>query len=324
MKGTVVTLNRRSFLAASAAALPAMATHAFAAPKADITVGITVDTRPDWNGPENFMRSIKEAHEVGYHWIETFWQYVERWQDNPGQLKDILAGLNLRLETVSNGGKMRTAFADPAQRAGVIEDHMELVRFIHYFGCDHLKVNCGAPVHVSEADRPKMYHEMSVTFDEIGKRMADMGMKFGIHAHLGSSFQTRRDVDAIMERTNPRWVWFVLDTGHISMAGMDPVELTRKYVSRIIEYHLKDVAKENRGGYKGPDLKPGTYNTNKENLIFFPLGKGGVDFPTIEKILNENQWHGWFTVELDRTAITAKESAAITKRYIETVLKLPV
>jgi sugar phosphate isomerase/epimerase len=324
MKGTVVTLNRRSFLAASAAALPAMATHAFAAPKADITVGITVDTRPDWNGPENFMRSIKEAHEVGYHWIETFWQYVERWQDNPGQLKDILAGLNLRLETVSNGGKMRTAFADPAQRAGVIEDHMELVRFIHYFGCDHLKVNCGAPVHVSETDRPKMYHEMSVTFDEIGKRMADMGMKFGIHAHLGSSFQTRRDVDAIMERTNPRWVWFVLDTGHISMAGMDPVELTRKYVSRIVEYHLKDVAKENRGGYKGRDLKPGTYNTNKENLIFFPLGKGGVDFPTIEKILNENQWHGWFTVELDRTATTAKESAAITKRYIETVLKLPV
>jgi inosose dehydratase len=325
MKGAVVTLNRRSFLAASAAAIPGItARGAFAAPKADITVGITVDTRPDWNGPENFMRSIKEAHEVGYHWIETFWQYVERWQDNPGKLKDILAGLNLRLETVSNGGKMRTAFADPAQRAGVIEDHMKLVNFIHYFGCDHLKINCGAPTHVSEAERPKMYHEMSVTFNEIGKRMADMGMKFGIHAHLGSNFQTRRDIDAIMERTNPRWVWFVLDTGHISMAGMDPVELTRKYVSRIVEYHLKDVAKENRGGYKGPDFKPGTYNTNKDNLIFFPLGKGGVDFPAIEKILNENQWHGWFTVELDRTATTAKESATITKRYIETVLKLPV
>jgi inosose dehydratase len=318
-------ISRRRFLAASPVTIPAMlGRSALAAPKADITVGITVDTRPDWSGPENFMRSIKEAHQVGYHWIETFWQYVEHWQNNPAQLKDILAGLNLRLETVSNGGKMRTAFADPAQRAGVVEDHMKLVKFIHYFGCDHLKINCGAPMKVSEAERPAMYHEMSVTFDEIGKRIADIGMKFGVHAHLGSNFQTRRDVDAILERTNPQWVHFILDTGHLTMAGMDPVELTRRYVSRIIEYHLKDVAKENRGGYKGPELKPGTYNTNNDNLIFYSLGKGGVDFPAILQILNESNWRGWFTVELDRTPTTAIESATITKRYIESVLKLPV
>jgi inosose dehydratase len=321
-----MSISRRRFLAASAAAslsvLPGRG--APGASKADITVGITVDTRPDWNGPENFIRAVKEAHQVGYHWIETFWQYVDRWQDDPGQLKDILAGLNLRLETVSNGGKMRTAFADPAQRAGVVEDHMKLVKFIHYFGCDHLKINCGAPVKVSDAERPAMYHEMAVTFDEIGKRMADLGMKFGVHAHLGSNFQTRQDVDAIMERTNPHWVYFILDTGHVTMAGMDPVELTRRYVSRIIEYHLKDVAKENRGGYKGPELKPGTYNTNKDNLIFYSLGKGGVDFPGILQILNQNKWRGWFTVELDRTPTTAIESATMTKRYIESVLKLPV
>ena len=80
--------------------------------------------------------------------------------------------------------------------------------------------------------------------------MADMGMKFGVHAHPGSNFETRRDVDAITERTNPHWVYFVVDTGQVTMAGMDPVELTRKYVSRIIEYHLKDGAKENRTGRK--------------------------------------------------------------------------
>ena len=71
---------------------------------------------------------------------------------------------------------------------------------------------------VSEAERPAMYHEMSVTFDEIGKRMADMGMKFGVHAHLGSNFQTRRDVDAIMERTNPHW-----QDLYPSLPGVKPV-----------------------------------------------------------------------------------------------------
>jgi hypothetical protein len=51
---------------------------------------------------------------------------------------------------------------------------------------------------------------------------------------------------------------FVLvDTGHTTMALMDPVQLTRTYSAQIVEYHLKDVAPERRGRYKGqPDRKP--------------------------------------------------------------------
>jgi hypothetical protein len=48
-------MTRRDFLATTIA-LPAAS--AAPEPKATITVGITVDTRPDWNGPENFIRSL--------------------------------------------------------------------------------------------------------------------------------------------------------------------------------------------------------------------------------------------------------------------------
>ena len=65
-------------------------------------------------------------------------------------------------------------------------------------------------------------------------------------------------------------------------------------------------------------------NTDKDNLIFFPLGKGGVDYPGIKKELDQNGWKGWMTVELDMTATTAKDSAAISKKYLEDVLKLTV
>ena len=34
------------------------------------------------------------------------------------------------------------------------------------------------------------------------------------------------EIDAIAESTDARYVNFVLDTGHITMAGIDPVELT--------------------------------------------------------------------------------------------------
>lgn len=315
-------ITRRQFLRTAGGSAAPLATGFLFASNASITVGITVDTRPDWNPTGAFLRSLREASEVGYHWIETFWPYVERYEKNPQELLDTLGKFGLRLETVSNGGRMNTSFQDPAHREQVIADHMRLVRFIQHCGCDHLKINCGNQE--PQGNSPEIYREMSKTFNELGKRISDLGMKFGIHAHLDSRFQTRRDVDAVLEQTDPRHVYFVLDTGHITMAGMDPVELTSVYVSRIIEYHMKDCAPESRGGYNGLPLKPGAYNTTAQNRIFFELGKGGVDFPGILAILNRNDWKGWCTVELDRTATTAKHSATVNKKYLENVLKLQV
>jgi inosose dehydratase len=219
---------------------------------------------------------------------------------------------------------------------------MKLVRFIQWFGCDHLKINIGGDAAPQAAQESAVYREMATTFSEIGKRMTDMGMKFGVHAHLNSVFETRQDIDAIMELTDPKHVHFILDTGHVSMAGMDPVKLTRDYTSRIIEYHLKDVAPENKGGYKGSPvgrLQPraggnqsaGQLSQQEQNLPasvryrdrhFFELGRGGVDFPAILQVLNEANWKGWFTLELDSTVTTAKGSATVSKQYIEQILKL--
>ena len=161
---------------------------------------------------------------------------------------------------------------------------------------------------------------MAATFNELGRRMTDMGMKFCVHPHLGSSLETQQDTDAIMELTDPKHVYLVVDTGHTTMAGMDPVQLTRVYSSRIVEYHIKDVAPEHRGGFKGQLATP--YNTTVENRIFFELGKGGVDFAGIKKILDSVGWAGWWTVELDRTGTTAKESATIARAYLERVMRL--
>src|SRR2546427_6452577 len=107
-------MTRRDFLAATMAVPTALAAPP---PKANITVGITVDTRPDWNGPQNFIRSIQEASEIGYHWIETFWPYVSRSEKNPQGLKDELHKRGLKLETVSHRAPMRTDFIEPARRA---------------------------------------------------------------------------------------------------------------------------------------------------------------------------------------------------------------
>jgi inosose dehydratase len=139
---------------------------------------------------------------------------------------------------------------------------------------------------------------------------------------LWSQFETPRDVERIFELTDPRYVGFILDTGHVSMAGMDPLALTRRYGARILEFHIKDVAPANRGGYCGPALDRARVNTGPGDLIFYPLGEGGVDYPAILAHLEAIGWSGWFTVELDRTPTTAKDAAARSKAYIEKTLGL--
>ena len=138
---------------------------------------------------------------------------------------------------------------------------------------------------------------------------------------MWTQLENRHEIDAIAESTDPRYVNFVLDTGHITMAGMDPVELTRAYSSRIIEFHLKDVAPENRGGAKHRRER----NDVMKDPIFFELGKGGVDFAGIKAHLDKTAWQGWLTVELDSSPYRPpKESAQISRKYIEKTLGIKV
>jgi inosose dehydratase len=162
---------------------------------------------------------------------------------------------------------------------------------------------------------------MAITMNELGKRVSAEGLKLSVHPHMWTQLENRREIDAIAESTDRRHVNFVLDTGHITMAGIDPVELTRAYSSRIVEFHLKDVMPENRGGARQRRDR----NDVMKDPIFFELGKGGVDFPGIKAHLDKTGWQGWITVELDSSPYRPpKESARISREYIEKTLHIKV
>ncbi len=310
-------ISRRRFIevcSVAAVAAPAL----YAAPR--FQVGITTNTRGGWE--KDVLLSFREASEVGFHHVETFYNFVLPWWDKPQELKELMDGMNLRFVTVSNGGPMKTRFEDAAQAPQIIEEHLKLVRWIKGFGCDHLKINTGG--RRPEGTPREDLNQMAKTFNELGKRISDEGLKFAVHAHLWTQFQVRSEIDRVMEMTDPKHVYLVVDTGHITMAGIDPVELTRAYVSRIVEFHMKDTRPEDRGGHKGPTPQREGY-TDKGKRIFLELGNGGgVDFPAILAVLKKNNWDGWLTVELDSTDTTPKQSAAQSKKYLEEVLHLKV
>jgi sugar phosphate isomerase/epimerase len=306
-------MRRREFLAATATLL----STPLSAAAARYQTGITTNTRGGWE--KDVFLSFREAREAGFHNVESFVNYFTAFFDKPEELRRRIDEIGVHFVTISNGGPLEMHFEDASRRQKIIDDHMRLVRFIKLFGCDHLKINTGQ--RRSEGTTADDLKTMAATLNELGRRIHDEGLNFGVHAHMWTQFENRREVDAIAEATDPKYVQFVLDTGHVTMAGMDPVELTRALGHRIIEFHLKDVKPEHRGGAK----KRVDRNDPMTDPIFFPLGMGGVDFPGIKAQLDKIGWHGWLTVELDSSpSRPPKESARISREYIEKTLKIKV
>ncbi len=303
-------MNRREFLACATAAVAAGA-------GARYQIGITTNTRGGWE--KDVFLSFREAREAGYRNVESFVNYFTPYLDNPGELQKKIDEIGVRFVTISNGGPMEMHFEDPAKHDKILDDHLRLVRFIKRLGCDHLKINTGP--RRKEGTTAEDLRHMAAVFNELGRKISAEGLKFGVHAHMWTQLETRREIDTVLEGTDPKHVWFVLDTGQITMAGIDPVELTRALGHRIIEFHLKDTLPEHRGGAKQrPDR-----NDPMKDPIFFELGKGGVDFPAIKAHLDRIGWQGWLTVELDSSPFRPpKDSARMSREYIEKKLKLRV
>lgn len=277
-------------------------------------VGITTNTRGGWE--KDVFGSFREAREIGYRYVESFIHYFTDYWEKPQELQQRLDEIGVRFVTISNGGPLEMRFHDPARHETLIRDHLRLVRFIKHFGCTHLKINLGSrrPEGTTDED---LRHIVKV-LAELGRRCREEeGVKLAPHAHMWSQFENRREIDFVLANTDPNDVYFVLDTGHITMAGIDPVELARTLGHRIVEFHLKDTKPETRGGAKSRLERPDMMN----DPPFFPLGHGGVDFPALKAHLDRIGWNGWLTVELDSSPWRPpKESARMSFEYIERTL----
>jgi sugar phosphate isomerase/epimerase len=319
-------------------------------------IGYTTNTRGGWEGSP--FVGISEARDVGFRYFEIFgssfcatadglepaprdtqamktwpsgysWKYPtaprakrevyypDRWEALQHRMYEI-GGQFTAITGGAAGGSV--AFHDPAQRQAVVDNHFNMTRFSRRFGCDHQKTNTGArkqPGGTPDAD----LKQIAITLDLLGRRIREeLGMRFGVHAHLGSQIQNEHETMYIMDNTKPENVGLVLDTGHITMAGMDPVALARKLGHRVVEFHFKDTKKDDRGGTKNV---PTPQRDMMNDPYFYPLGEGGVDFPAIVSYLKSIAWRGHLNVELDTSPWRPpKESARITAAYIRNVLKI--
>ena len=138
------------------------------------------------------------------------------------------------------------------------------------------------------------------------------------HPHCGSFVETGREVDALMERTDPALVGLCLDTGHLTYAGADPLSIFARYRGRVWHVHFKDcdpaVAAE-------AQRTRSDYFTAVRSGVFCELGRGIVDFPALVDSMHRSGYDGWIVVEQDVLPAlgTPEESARRNREYLRTL-----
>lgn len=80
----------------------------------------------------------------------------------------------------------------------------------------------------------------STNANRLGKMMKqDYGLQMVLHPHGDSHIETREDIDRVFTATDPEYVGFCLDTGHIVYGGADNIDLIKTYPERICYVHIK-------------------------------------------------------------------------------------
>ena len=134
---------------------------------------------------------------------------------------------------------------------------------------------------------------------ELAQLLADEGLKLCYHHHMGTIVQSEDDIHAFMSHTESP-VNLLLDTGHATWAGADPVALARRYKRRITHVHCKDVrldvkAEADAGDWSFLDAVLGQ---DGQLGIYTVPGDGSVDYPAVFKELSG--YSGWVVVEAEQ------------------------
>jgi inosose dehydratase/3D-(3,5/4)-trihydroxycyclohexane-1,2-dione acylhydrolase (decyclizing) len=129
---------------------------------------------------------------------------------------------------------------------------------------------------------------------EVAEAVAARGLDLVYHHHMGTVIETATEIDALMSMTGNA-VKLLLDSGHATFAGGDPVALARCHAGRIGHVHCKDVRAEVLQQATAEDW---SFLDAVVAGVFTVPGDGDVDFQAI--LAQLPGYDGWLVVEAEQ------------------------
>ncbi len=188
---------------------------------------------------------------------------------------------------------------------------------------------CGSQVMVLGPVLPQNGYDLSgdltpthwATFDrnltQLVEQAGEEGLEVALHQHWGMAVEKPHHLERVLSDTQ---VSLCLDTGHMFLAGIDPLEVARVVPERVAHVHLKDVDEAAAARVRAGEM---TFRQAVKQEMFRPLGTGDVDIKGVITALEKTGYQGWYVLEQDKILNRAPalhqgpiEDAAASTRYL--------
>jgi len=261
----------------------------------------TNDDLPALGDDISLETCLTEAAAAGYAGVEL----GRKFPREADALAKVLSRHDLAL--VSGWYSLRLLERDADAEFAAMQPHFELLEALDcsVMVCAEVTGAVHSDMNVRLSRRPQLSSADLVQFagrlSELGERMRDNGMRLAYHHHMGTVIQTEQEVDALMEASAPA-VELLLDTGHLTFAGGDPVRAVKNHAARIAHLHCKDIR---------PAVLRRCLNADTSFLeavlqgVFTVPGDGCIDYAAVLGPLLARGYDGWMIVEAEQDPAVA-------------------
>jgi inosose dehydratase len=153
-----------------------------------------------------------------------------------------------------------------------------------------------APISRRPALHPQALRQYDESLTLLAEHLLTKGMQLAYHHHIGTVIQTDHEIDELMAHTGEA-VALLLDTGHLTYAGGDPVAMAERHGRRIRHVHLKDVRRE---VLSDPQISELPFLSAVLRGVFTVPGDGCVDYRGVLAELAAAKYSGWLVVEAEQ------------------------
>lgn len=273
-----------------------------------VSLGITptcwINDDFPWVGAEiSFEQCVSEIALAGFEGCSVGHSFPT----DPAELRGALELRGLRVSEPW----VSTYFTVTGMQDQTLSNFREQLAFIHTVGGTDLgTAELGHAVHQQPipvaANKPvfddAQWRAMVEGLNALGAEATAAGMRLCYHHHMGSGVQTRAEIDRLLDDTDPDAVHLLVDTGHLTWAGDDPLALVRDHFDRIKHVHLKDIR---RPALEHAIAEGLSFGAAIEAGVFTVPGDGDIDFVPILEELDRRGYTGWLVVEAEQDPANA-------------------
>ncbi|MBS9423706.1 myo-inosose-2 dehydratase [Photorhabdus caribbeanensis] len=271
----------------------------------------TNDDLPTLGADTPLETCLTEGRQAGF----TGFELGHKFPRQANILGPILAAHDLRLVSGWYSGELLTRSV--AEEIKAVESHLTLLRelganvmvFAEVTNCIHGDQN--RPVHLRPQFPANRWQEYGEKLTEFARYTQKQGVQIAYHHHMGTVIETEKDVDHLMENTGDE-VGLLLDTGHLTFAGADPLAIAKRWAKRINHVHCKDIRLDVLNDIKN---RKTSFLDAVLSGVFTVPGDGCVDYPAIFQVLKKQNYEGWLVVEAEQDPAIAHPFTYATMGY---------